>query len=244
MSCSYKSILKIIFIFLISFLVFAFLLNAENKRTTVQNTKDFYQNAAKPYKGITLYGLSESEKASVYIKEVLAPQFEKETGIKIDLQLTGDWYLLYNKTIADIDKKSSKLDFIYTEQDYIYAFMEKDRLVNLSAILDKHPELKSPEFKISRFTSFVKYFMDNKEQLYGIPIESFLFVYLYRKDLFNDPMIGKAFFAEYDYPLSPAITFQQYLDNAKFFTEYGKKHHLNLWGTTLQGVQPTVHEAS
>ncbi|MBI1881928.1 MAG: extracellular solute-binding protein [Chloroflexi bacterium] len=73
-------------------------------------------------------------------------------------------------------------------------------------------------------------------------MEAFLKTYLYRKDLFEDPAIQAAFVAKYNYPLAPAITLDQYRDNAAFFTEYGREHGLELWGTTVQAASD--HPAS
>jgi multiple sugar transport system substrate-binding protein len=73
-------------------------------------------------------------------------------------------------------------------------------------------------------------------------MEAFLKIYLYRKDLFEDPAIQAAFAAQYHYPLAPAITVDQYYDNAAFFTQYGREHGLELWGTTVQAARD--HPAS
>jgi multiple sugar transport system substrate-binding protein len=68
-----------------------------------------------------------------------------------------------------------------------------------------------------------------------VPMEAFVKIMLYRKDLFEDPDIQAAFEAEYGYPLAPATTFDQYRDNAEFFTKYGQENNMELWGTTVQG---------
>lgn len=213
-------------------------------KTETAVNADFFRVAAKPYRGVILHGLTENAPPSVYVKEVLGPMFEKQTGIKIDLQIAKDGKALHNDAIMAIENKTSNFDFLYIEQDFIYAYMEKGVLENLSALMEKSPALRNPGFKKANFTSFINYFIDDKGNIYGIPMESFLFVYIYRKDLFENPDIQKLFFEEYGYPLSPAITFQQYQDNARFFTDYGKKHNLPLWGTTYQGIAPTTHPAS
>ncbi|MEZ4715104.1 MAG: extracellular solute-binding protein [Caldilineaceae bacterium] len=73
-------------------------------------------------------------------------------------------------------------------------------------------------------------------------MEAFVKVYLYRKDLFEDPAIQEAFKAEYGYDLAPATTHQQYQDIADFFTKYGEDNDMELWGTTVQGN--TGHSSS
>ena len=41
---------------------------------------DFWSDAGAKYKGVTLHGVTESTPPSNYIKDVLAPAFEKATG--------------------------------------------------------------------------------------------------------------------------------------------------------------------
>jgi multiple sugar transport system substrate-binding protein len=71
-------------------------------------------------------------------------------------------------------------------------------------------------------------------------MESFIKVYLYRKDLFSDPEVQKAFKAKYGYDLAPAKDHKQYTDIAAFFTDWGKDKEL--WGSTVQAH--TGHVAS
>jgi multiple sugar transport system substrate-binding protein len=65
-------------------------------------------------------------------------------------------------------------------------------------------------------------------------MEAFIKVYLYRKDLFNDPQVKEAFKAKYNRDLAPAKTHAEYREIAEFFTEWGKSHDMELWGTTVQ----------
>ena len=46
-------------------------------------------------------------------------------------------------------------------------------------------------------------------------MEAFVKVYLYRKDLFEDPEVQAAFKEKYGYDLAPATTFAQYRDNRR-----------------------------
>jgi multiple sugar transport system substrate-binding protein len=45
---------------------------------------DFWSDAAKPYSGAVIRGVSESTPPSNYVKDVLAKDFEKATGIKVE----------------------------------------------------------------------------------------------------------------------------------------------------------------
>ncbi len=218
---------------------------AEQVQPVTPQTKtspDFLAQAAKPYQGVTIHGISENTPASTYVRDVLAPAFEKETGIKVDLVVTT-YDQMSRLPIQDMEAGTGIYDFIYVEQDFIYDYLERGFLVNITQALQQRPTLALPDFNPIDFTSFINEFKDpHNGDLYGVPIEAFLKTYLYRKDLFEDPAIQAAFAAEYNYPLAPAITVDQYRDNAAFFTQYGRAHGLELWGTTVQAA--SNHPAS
>jgi multiple sugar transport system substrate-binding protein len=205
-------------------------------------TSSFLAEAAKPYQGVVIHGISEHTPASTYVRDVLAPAFEQETGIKVDLEVTT-YDRMYSLSRQDMAAGIGKYDFVYVEQDFIYQYLERDFLVNLTQALQDHPTLALPDFNPIDFTSFINEFQDpDSGDLYGVPMEAFLKTYLYRKDLFEDPTIQAAFAEKYNYPLAPAVTTDQYLDIAAFFTQYGQDHGLKLWGTTLQAAND--HPAS
>ncbi|MEZ4679642.1 MAG: extracellular solute-binding protein [Caldilineaceae bacterium] len=209
---------------------------AVSKLLTPQRSPSFWHDAAQPFVGSTLVGISENSPPSIYVRDVLAPAFTQETGIIVDLQISN------NTAIEQIIAAGGQdYDFVYIEQDVIYGYLEQPRLVNLSQVLETHKALNAPLFNLIDFTGFVREFIEpSSGDLYGIPIEAFIKPYLYRIDLFTDPAIQTAFAAEYHYPLAPAITFQQYRDIAEFFTNYGRLHQLELWGTTVQGTTTDI----
>jgi multiple sugar transport system substrate-binding protein len=207
----------------------------------VSSGSEFWAEAAKPYAGVTIRGISESTPPSKYAAEVLAPAFEKETGIKVEFEVTS-WDQMYDKPIKDMEANTGIYDFIYIEQDIIYTYLAREFLVDLTKLMAEKPELKAPTFDVANFTSFIDNFKDANGDVYGVPMEAFIKIMLYRKDLFDNPDIQAAFKEKYGYDLAPATTFQQYQDIADFFTQYGKDNNMELWGTTVQGT--TGHAAS
>jgi multiple sugar transport system substrate-binding protein len=134
-------------------------------------------------------------------------------------------------------------DFVYIEQDIVYAYLARNFLVDVTQALKDKPELHFEGYDPAKFTSFINYYKDPKSgDVMAVPMESFIKPYVYRKDLFDDADIKAAFETAYGYPLAPATTFQQYEDIAKFFTQWGKDHGMELWGSTVQGT--TGHPAS
>lgn len=197
---------------------------------------DWWKTAAAPYAGVTIRGVSESTPPSNYVADVLAAQFEELTGIKVEFEATS-WDQMYDKAIKDMEAGTGIYDFVYIEQDIIYGYLAQDFLVDITQMLEENAELVAPAFDLGEFTSFLNYFIKpENSHVYGVPMEAFVKVYLYRTDLFEDPDIQAAFEAEYNYPLAPAVNHQQYADIAKFFTEYGEENDMDLWGTTVQAA--------
>lgn len=195
----------------------------------------FWRTAAQPYAGVVLRGLSEDSPPSNYVRDVLAPRFEAETGIRIDLNFVEN-----PEVEQAIARRGSEYDFIYVEQDMIYSYLNSGYLTDLSTMFAAEPALVSPDFDVTDFIDFVDEFRDPSDgALYGIPIEAFIKTYVYRQDLFEDPDIRQAFQAQYNYPLAPAVTFGQYRDIAAFFTRYASEQGLDLWGSSFQGAADT-----
>lgn len=202
---------------------------------------DWFAQAAQPYQGVTIRGISESTPPSQYVSQVLAPAFTERTGINVEFEITS-WDQMYDKPIKDMEANTGIYDFIYIEQDIIYTYLARDFLTDLTQMLNENPNLKAPTFDESKFTSFIDNFRGEGGDLYGVPMEAFVKIMLYRTDLFEDPEIQAAFQEQYGYELAPATNFDQYRDIAEFFTNYGKENDLELWGTTVQGH--TGHSSS
>jgi len=211
-------------------------------KTPEQMVKDpaWWTEAAKPYAGVTIRGVSESTPPSNFAKDVLAPAFTKLTGINVEFEVVG-WDQMYDKEMKDMEAGTGIYDFIYIEQDIIYAYLDRGFLTNITKLLEDNPAIKSPEVSVDDFTSFVNYFKDAEGNVYGYPMEAFVKTMAYRKDLFEDPKAKEAFKAKYGYDLAPAKTHQQYTDIAEFFTQWAKDNNIpDLWGVCVQAASGHV----
>jgi multiple sugar transport system substrate-binding protein len=202
---------------------------------------DFWKEAAKPYQGVTLRGVTESSPPSLYIREVLAPRFEELTGIRVDLETTS-WDQMFDKAIKDMEAGTGIYDMVYIEQDIVYSYLSRDFLTDLTQLLADNPSLQAPTYSEDNFTTFANYFKDGKGHLYGVPMEAFIKIYLYRTDLFGDADIQAAFKEETGKDLKPATNHADYAEIAEFFTQWGIDNDMDLWGTTAQAH--TGHVAS
>ena len=202
---------------------------------------DWFKKAGAPYSGTVLQGVAENTPPGQFAGEVLAKEFEKLTGIKVQLENTS-WDQMYDKAIKDMEANSGIYDFVYIEQDIVYDYLNRDFLVNITEGLSNNPDLQAPVVSLDDFTTFIDYFKDDSGDVFGVPMEAFIKVYLYRKDLFERADAKASFRAQYGYGLSPATSFDQYRDNAEFFTHYCADQGMECWGTTVQGH--TGHPAS
>ncbi|ULB11905.1 extracellular solute-binding protein [Cereibacter azotoformans] len=203
---------------------------------------DWWQEAGASFKGTTLRGVTESTPASNFVADVLAPRFEELTGIRVDVETTS-WDQMYDKAIKDMEAGTGIYDMVYIEQDIIYAYLARDFLVNLTQALEEKPDLKAAGYAEENLTSFADNFRGAEDgNLYGMPMEAFIKVYLYRTDLFNDPEVQAAFREQTGRDLAPATNHAEYAEIAQFFTQWGKENGGKLWGTTAQAH--TGHPAS
>ena len=214
------------------FLLLAFVLLANMSLVTADH-HGWWASAGEAYAGTTIRGVSESTPPSNYVKDVLAPLFTEYTGINVEFETTS-WDQMYSKAINDMEANTGIYDFVYIEQDIIYSYLAQDYLVNLTQFAADNPDLAFADYDEAAFTSFADYFKNADGDLFGVPMEAFVKVYLYRLDLFANADIQAAFEAEYGYALAPAENFVQYRDNAEFFTAYGESMDMDLWGTTVQ----------
>ena len=183
---------------------------------------DFWSDAGAKFEGVTLHGVTESTPPSNYIKDVLAPEFEEKTGIKVEIETTS-WDQMYDKAIKDMEAETGIYDMVYIEQDIIYAYLARNFLVDITKALEDDPSLKAPDFDEANFTTFADYFKNADGDLFGVPMEAFIKIYLYRTDLFNDPEIQAAFKEKTGQDLKPATTHEEYTEIAEFFTEWGQE---------------------
>jgi multiple sugar transport system substrate-binding protein len=216
----------------ICFLLVVFSLSLTAYAGEVANP-DWWTKAAEPYKGVTIRGVSESTPPSRAVSDIAAKDFEELTGIKVELEVTS-WDEMYTKAINDIQAGSGIYDFIYIEQDIIYTYLQNEWLMNLTKMMADNPGLVYGQFDMDDFTSFINYFKDANGDVFGIPFEAFVKIYLYKKDLFEDAEVQAAFKEKYGWDLAPPKDFKQYGQIAEFFTQWGKDKGIELYGHTAQ----------
>jgi multiple sugar transport system substrate-binding protein len=192
-----------------------------------------------------LYATVEADDAAI---KAQIPEFEKATGMKIELT-TEPYNNLQQKVFQELSTKSDHYDVMVIDTPWMPALTGE--LLPLSSFLEK-PEVAS---KVNLGDFIPKVFFDtavyNPEkpwvfppadleldaakikaagfEIYGMPIQANGNTVAYRKDLFEDQANKDEFKKKYGRDLAVPNTWDEFLDVAKFFT----KPDQNMWGTTL-----------
>lgn len=190
-------------------------MTSENEEIEVKGTVIKMDNEGFPYEkqecrtfsGDTINFLTIRNNTSEAIK-LLLPEFEKETGIKVNMiQVAYDE--LYK--MADNSCFSSAYDLIRTDMAWmdkigtnLYCEMNRQN-PEISEILDKLiPGL------LEKYTEF-----DGK--IYGFPLDACVQMLFYRKDLFENELIKREYYEKNRKKLEIPKTFQQFNQIARFF---------------------------
>jgi multiple sugar transport system substrate-binding protein len=160
----------------------------------------------------------------------LAPEFEKATGI--ELQITA---LPYN----DLHNHVSLLN-----KDYYFDLVRMDVAMLREFGEDIYQELKESEDldKILYFleNDSLKFFTRIKNRVYSLPFDPSVQILLYRKDLFEDAYLQRAYYEMYRDELKVPNNFEDYNKIAKFFTKELSKKSPTKYGSTITFGSPVV----
>jgi multiple sugar transport system substrate-binding protein len=148
---------------------------------TVPPLAEWLASAAAPYKGATVKMVTESTPTGLFIRDVLAPEFEKITGIRVIVE-TVSWDEMFRKTISTVQAKAPDYDIFYVEQDIVAQYGYNNWLMPLDDFI-ANPKLTYPGYDINDIFILHEYIYEGK--ILAIPFESFLKIYVYRKDLFE-----------------------------------------------------------
>ncbi len=140
----------------------------------------------------------------------LAKEYEKETGVKINIELVGR-DAIYEKMALEFASQSSRYDLFNIDYNWIPQFASTGHLKAIDEWITPDVELEDFLDKAVEITCR----WDGKT--YGLPQTVHPHLLWYRKDLFNDPAFQEEFKQKYGYELEPPETMSQWRDVAEFF---------------------------
>jgi multiple sugar transport system substrate-binding protein len=161
--------------------------------------------------------------------------WEKETGIKIEMAGVSPEEN-YPRVMQDITTKSGAYDIYTSFFNEIGDLVESNGIVDLDEYVAKYkpdwldPQRGAPTKEIYNFA-----YTYNKK-VYIVSLDGDFQVWVYRKDLFEDPQNKKQYEDRFKTPLRQPATWTEVDQISQFFHEKGLNGHTNLlspfWGTS------------
>jgi len=178
--------------------------------------------------GTTLNVIAESI-TQTQVLESLIPDLTAKTGMTANFEMTS-YEGIGQKTVLDFTTHKGTYDVISMPYELLGGYVGKNYIVPIDDYL-ANPKFQVPGFDAADVVPALWATASKwQDKTYGFPSETVVMMYLYRKDLMSDPGEQAAFKAKYGYDLAPATTWQQFRDNAEFFT---RKAGDKLAGQTL-----------
>jgi len=198
-----------------------FSLSTLSEKERIKELK-WFQDAAKPFKGMSIKVLSETIPTHEYESKVLTKAFEEITGIKVNHQLLGEGDVV--KAVQTQKQTNVSIyDAYINDSDLIGTHARMQQAVNLTKwMAGEGKDVTLPTLDLDDFIG--KQFTTGPDgDLYQMPDQQFANLYWFRKDWFDRPEIKKGFKAKYGYDLGVPLNWSAYEDIAKYFSEDVKK---------------------
>ena len=220
-----RSILKVfLFVFLfVGFSCCILLGGSSSEAPEAPKTKE------KPYEGVTIRWITQSCPPA-FAKEKLFPEFEAQTGIKVEMEAL-DYEHLVTKEMMDFVGETGVYDIMAAPYAQMGKYVENGYILPIDKFMND-PNLRDPNLNEDDIIeSLWKQTSWWKGEVYGFPSNSCIMFVWYRKDLFEDPNEKEAFKKLYGYELVYPTDWNQYRDIAEFFTRPDE----DLYGLAISG---------
>ena len=177
----------------------------------------WFQNAAKPFKGMSIKVLSETIPTHEYESKVLTKAFEDITGIKVQHQLLGEGDVVM-AVQTQMQTNVSIYDAYINDSDLIGTHARMQSAVNLTDwMAGEGKDVTLPTLDLKDFIG-ISFTTGPDGKLYQLPDQQFANLYCFRKDWFDKKDIQDKFKAKYGYDLGVPVNWSAYEDIAEFFT--------------------------
>ncbi|QIB34580.1 extracellular solute-binding protein [Ancylobacter pratisalsi] len=172
---------------------------------------------------ITLHALMEDVPETQIIESML-PEFEKETGIKVEFEKIG-YGDMHDKLVAQLVSPESYYNVL--EVDFLWA----GEFPAAGWLEDLGPYVAKSGFDLKPFIpSMLELLGQTKDALPILPMYNYSMGMIYRTDLLNDPKIKADYKAQTGKELAVPTTLADYVELSKFF-----KAKSDVVGAAMQG---------
>ena len=129
---------------------------------------------------------------------------------------------------------SGEADVLLVNTDWIPGCLERGLLLALDEHLSVSPPSGWPDAWVPALRELQQ---DQEGHVYGLPYHDGPMMLIYRRDLFEDAERVQLFYDRFGRRLEPAKTWDDFLDQARFFTEPKS----GLWGTVFAGFPDALN---
>lgn len=172
---------------------------------------------------ITLHALMEDVPETQIIESML-PEFEKQTGIKVEFEKIG-YGDMHDKLVAQLIAPESYYNLL--EVDFLWA----GEFPKAGWLADLTPMIAKSNYDLSPFIpSTLALLGDTPESTKLIPMYNYSMGLIYREDLLTDPKLQAAYKAKYNTDLAAPKTLSEYVQISKFM-----KENAGVAGAAMQG---------
>jgi ABC-type glycerol-3-phosphate transport system substrate-binding protein len=173
--------------------------------------------------GVVLRALMEDVPETQIIEGML-PEFEKQTGIKVEFEKIG-YADMHDKLVSQLIAPQSYYNLL--EVDFLWA----GEFPAAGWLTDLQPLAKKSSFDMGAFIpSTVDLLGNSSKGLYAVPMYNYSMGLIYRKDLLQDAKLGAAYQQAHGSALKAPTTLEEYVQLSKFM-----KQHANIAGAAMQG---------
>ena len=200
--------------------------------TKAQQRKEleWFKNAAKPYKGMTIRVVSETLTTHIYESKTLTKAFYDITGIKVIHDYIGEGDVI-EKLQTQMQTGRNIYDAYINDSDLIGTHWRYKQVRNLTDwMVGDGKKVTNPNLDIKDFVG-ISFTTGPDGKIYQLPDQQFANLYWFRQDWFTDPKIMADFKKQFGYDLGVPVNWSAYEDIAKFFTGRvidGKKVYGNM----------------
>ena len=169
--------------------------------------------SAQEFAGVTIR-IGDEPKPIMDAIKPLQQEFERQTGIKVEIELMDDNLMIQKFLISSL-AGDAYFDAFYGSPKFQEDVIGGGFIRSLDDYCEKY-DFPWDDYPSSTLTEMCTY-PNTDGKIWGLPYMTMVMSIFYRKDLFEDPKEMTDFQAKYGYSLHPPANPQQWIDVAEFF---------------------------
>lgn len=178
---------------------------------------EWFIEAAKPFKGMSINVASETIATHTYESQVLAKAFTELTGIVVTHDLIQEGAVI-EKLQTQMQSGRNIYDGYINDSDLIGTHFRYGKVVPISDMIENEAKNYTlPTLDIDDFIG-IDFTTAPDGKIYQLPTQQFANLYWFRADWFEREDLKKQFFVKYGYGLGVPVNWSAYEDIADFFT--------------------------